>query len=91
MTPSTRAGRREDREVAKAPVKHVEQHLARQAVSWHGLGRSRHRLEHGRLGREPDGEHPGAQVPVGEDAKRGAEVDDDRRRPAGRSSRGLPR
>ena len=50
-----RAGRREDGEVAKAPVKHVEQNLARQSLRRHRLGRRRHRLSDRRLGREPDG------------------------------------
>ena len=70
------AGRREHGEVAHAAIEHVQPHLAAQPVGRDRVGRRRHRLRDRRIEGQPAGHHACAQVAIGEDPERPAEVDD---------------
>ena len=68
--PEHLAGAGHDREVPKAAIEHVEQHLAPEPVRRTRVRGRRHRRGDGLAPAEPGGEDATAQVAVGEDPER---------------------
>ena len=62
--------RRDDREVAKAPIEHLEQHLAPEPVGPDRVGGIRHRRRYRILPGQTVRDHARAQVAVGENPER---------------------
>ncbi len=75
--PEDRADRGHHREVAKAAVEHVEEHVAAETIGRARVGRRRHHRRHRHVAGQPVRDHPRAEIVVGEDSERAvAEVYD---------------